>query len=129
MQAAIKPNTATSVLIGNRKNNLAGAQTVTFGDEEHVFYELSNQKSGQKKHRRPFPNPEGGDEELDEDDEEEYARKSCRNQAQADEMKRQQLEKILEEQVKKFKEREKKLAAQNITEAMHGSGVVGRYVA
>ena len=60
-------------MLGNRKTNMAGASTVTFGNEE-----LANIKTGQKKQRRTFGDVE---EEIEEEHEEEYARRSCKNQA------------------------------------------------
>ena len=70
------------------------------------------------------------DDDFDDDDDDDFQRKprTPAQQAAADELKRQQLEKILEEQVKKFKEREKRLQIQDNNEAIHGNGVVGRYV-
>lgn len=54
-----------------------GATTVTLGQEEHVFYELSNTKPGQHK-RKPRPPPIEGaalDDDFDEDDDDDYQRK------------------------------------------------------
>ncbi len=95
---------------------------------ENVLFALANKKPNQK----PMM---GEQDDFDMEDDEEIEEKATKrrgnpksaiSQQQADELKRQALDKILEEQKKKYYDREKKLQAQN--SEIFGQGVVGRYI-
>ncbi len=65
---------SSTVLMGNRKTGFTGASTVTFGQEEHVFYELTNLKSGGgKRGPRPKSLLPLNDDDNDDDDEDDYS--------------------------------------------------------
>ena len=99
-------------------------------DTDMVFYELGSKAKTSRKF-------DEGEFEFDDDEEllEGLQRsranrkpKSQVNQAQQDEQKRLQLEKILQEQHQRFKDREKKLQNHMHSEVSGGNGAVGRFV-
>eukprot|EP00347_Sterkiella_histriomuscorum_P018475 403345376 len=130
-----QPNKQQQIQIGRLNKQDQTAALAKYLDPnvegDMVFYELANAK--------PNYNQRTYDEfDYDDDDElnpglqprNKLGRKP-KNQADQkvyDEQKRVQLEKILEEQRKKFIDREKKLTNHMNSEVSNGNGVVGRYI-